>query len=410
MQPADSSQIGQRPRFPALDPEPPPHPWRRAGATLIVLVLAGAVSWLGYNLSGTAPHPHRRTVVSVSFARGLSGVVLAETPGSYLSETDMRTGKAVVFKKLGQFSSNPDPAVSADGKYLLDANIGQLVSLSSPGHLETVANGLSFTPGDMPGFMADPWSDHDTGVVELSYPVGSEDIQSNIPDAAVESVGTGRAVSLGPADSAAGDPRQAGAFIAVPKPGKPLPDGNQPDAKVVLADVGSRSRVLATSAQLSRVLGIRRGTPVTLVPGSNPQGSMVAVQVSAMSATSSGVVVNGGGIVVLSRDGKLLASASGTSGLAWSGWSHSGRTLALVGYGRDHPELVEWTVGGRSVTTTLRDSSQQGPSACAWSPDDTAVICDGGPRGNWLVIRSGTESVAAGQGQPLLWVDGRLSG
>jgi hypothetical protein len=411
MQPADSSQIGQRPRFPALDPEPPPHPWRRAGATLIVLVLAGLGSWLGYSLPGAAPRPHHRATVSVSFVRGLSGVVLAETPGSYLSETDMQTGKAVVFKNLGQFSSNPDPAVSADGRYLLDAAVGRLLYLSKLGHPQALQNQLSFVPGDMPGFMADPWSDHDAGVVELSYPVGSQDIQSTIAVAAVTSVRTGRALSLGSADSAAGDPRQAGAFIAVPKPGRPLPDGNQPDARVVLADVGARTRVLATAAKLSHVLGIKKGTAVSLVPGPNPQGSKVAVQVSRLTRSAGGTLIeNAGGIVVLSRTGALLGSAPGASGLAWAGWSHSGKTLAFIGYDRAGPELTEWTVGARSVTTPLHESSQQGPSACAWSPDDTAVICDGGLRGNWLVIRSGTESVAAGQGQPLMWVSGRLSG
>lgn len=406
MQPADSSQISPRPRFPALDPEPPIHPWRRAGATLIVL-LAGLGSWLGYTLSG--PAPHHSAVVSVSFVRGLAGVVLAETPGSYLSETDMRTGKVVVFRNFGQFSSNPDPAVSADDKYLLDVAVGRLLSLSSLGHPQTVPNALSFTPGDMPGFMADPWSDHDTGVVELTYPTyptGGGGLQSTIPVAAVNSARTGRAVSLGPADSAAGDPQQAGAFIAVPKPGQPLPNGNQPDAKLVLTDAGSRPRLLATTAQLNRVLGVKHGTATSLVPIPNPQGSMVAVEVSSLIGSN----YYSAGTVVLSRKGTVLGSQPGASGFAWAGWSHSGSMLAFVGYSRAGPEITEWTVGVRSVTTALPDSSRIGPTACAWSPDDAALICDGGPRGNWLVVRSGTESVTAGQGQPLFWTSGRLGG
>jgi hypothetical protein len=404
MQLADSSQIGQRPRFPALDPEPPPHPWRRVGTTLIALLAAGLGSWLGYSLSGSAAQLHHRAAVPVSFVRGLSGVVLAETPGSYLSETDMQSGKVVVFKNLGQYSSNPDPAVTADGRYLLDAAVGRLLSLSSLGHLQTVPNGLSFIPGDMPGFMADPWTDHDTGVVELTYPTDAEDLQATIPVAAVESVRTGRAITLGQADSAAGDPRQTGAFIAVPKPGQPFPNGNQPDTSLVLTDAGSRSRLLATTSELSHLVDIKHGTAVSLVPIPNPQGSMVAVQVSAMDGSS-------GGLVVLTRKAALLWSEPGEGGgLGWAGWSHSGKTLAFLGYDRAGPELIEWTVGARSVTTTLRDSSRQGPTSCAWSPDDTSVICDGGPRGNWLLIRSGTESVAAGQGQPLMWTSGRLGG
>jgi hypothetical protein len=404
MQPADSSQIGPRPRFPALDPEPPPRPWRRAGITLIIL-LAGLGSWIGYTLAGTVPH-HRSAAVPVSFVRGLTGVVLAETPGSYLSATDMQTGKAVVFKNLGQFSSNPGPAVSADGRYLLDANVAQLLSLSSLDHPRTVPNALSFSPGDMPGFTSSPWTGHDTGVVELHYPLAAGGLESTVPVATVESIRTGRAVSLGRADAAAGDPRQAGAFIAVPKPGAALPDGNQPDARLVLADAGARSRVLATAAQLSHLLGVKRATTVSLVPIPNPQGSMVAVAVVSVTGHND----NAAGIVVLSRKGKVLGWQLGASAFAWAGWSHSGSTLAFVGYSRAGPEITEWTVGIRSVTTALPESSEIGPTACAWSPDDAALLCDGGPHGNWLVVRSGTESVAAGQGQPILWASGRLAG
>jgi hypothetical protein len=369
--------------------------------------VAGLGSWLGYNMSGSAPRPHHRAAVSVSFARGLSGVILAETPASDLSETDMQTGKAVVFKKLGQFSSNPDPAVSADGRYLLDVAVGHLLSLSSLGNLQEVPNGLSFSPGDMPGFTSDPWTDRDTGVVELSYPTGNGGLQSTIAVAQVESVQTGSAVSLGPADSAAGDPRQKGAFIAVPKRGQPSPNGNQPDTSLVLTDAGSRSRLLATASQLSHAVGIKRGTAVSLVPIPNPQGSMVAVQVSSLVASNYQYAA---GIVVLSRNGALLGSQPGAGGFpSWAGWSHSGKTLAFLGYGNAGAELTQWTVGTRSITT-LHDSTQQGPTACAWSPDDSSVICNGGPRGNWLLIRSGTESVTAGQGQPLLWTGGRLGG
>jgi hypothetical protein len=397
MQSANSSHISQRPRFPALDPEPPPRRLRRVGAVLVVVILAGLGSWLGFTKSGTTPH--HSAVVPVSYVRGLTGVVLAEAPSSVLAATDMQAGKAVMLSNLGQFSSNPYPAVSADGKFLLDAAIGKLLSLASLSHPQTAPNALSFSPGNMPGSLADPWSDHDSGVVELNYPTGVQGLQSTIAVAAVESVRTGRAVSLGPADSAAGDPQQAGAFIAVPKRGKPFPNGLQPDGGIVLADAGARSRLLATTAQLNHALGNKRGTAVSLFPIPNPQGSMVAVQVLPISNGTAG-------IVVLSRNGALLGSQP--LGGGWAGWSHSGSTLAVADAGYAGAELTEWKIGASSVTTALHDSSRRGPTACAWSPDDTSVVCDGGPHGNWLVIRSGTESVTAGSGQPLVWVNGRL--
>ena len=209
---------------------------RPAVVMLIVVILAGFGSWLGYAQSGVTPH--RSTVVHVAHVRGLTGVVLAEAPSSVLSATDMQAGKAVMLSNLGQFSSNPNPAVSADGKFLLDAAIGKLLSISSLSHPQTTPNALSFSPGNMPGFLADPWSDHDASVVELSFPGGVQGLQLPTEVAAVESVRTGHAVSLGPADSAAGDPQHPGAFVAVPRPGRPLSNGIQPDGGVVLADVG----------------------------------------------------------------------------------------------------------------------------------------------------------------------------
>jgi hypothetical protein len=317
----------------------------------------------------------------------------------------METGRLALFKSLGQFSSNPNPAVSSDGKYLLDAAVGRLLSLSRPGHPESVPNALSFGAGNMPGFLANPWSDHDTGVVELSFPVVSGGLQATIPVVAVESVQTGHAVSFGPADSAAGDPLKEGAFIAVPKPGRPLSNGIQPDGRLILADAGAPPHLLATTAQLNHVLGNKPGATVSLIPIPSPLGSMVAVEVVALTDGPSG-------IVVLSRAGKLLGSEPlGTGFTTAIGWSHSGTVLAFANAGPAGAELTEWKIGDQSVTTALHDASAtKGPSACVWSPDDASVLCDGGPRGNWLVIRSGTESVTAGQGQPLAWTNGRLGG
>jgi hypothetical protein len=396
MESAEPSQVSPRPRFPALDPEPPPRPWRRVGAALVVFAVAGLSSWLGYAVSGQRTADHK-AAVSVPVARGLTGVVLSEAPGSFLSATDMQTGKVAVFRNFGQFSSNPDPAVSADGRYLLDVAVGRFLSLSVPGHPEAAANALSFSTGDMPGFMADPWSDHDTSVVELSYPVNGQGFQATIAVAEVESVRTGNAVSLGPADSAAGDPQHAGAFIAVPAIGKTLTNGFQPDARLILADAGAPSRVLATTAELNYALGNKPGTPLSISPIPNPQGSMVAVEVSSTTDGASGMVV-------LSRSGKVLGSEPG-GGVAVA-WSHSGAVLAFTDPSGGGAELTEWKIGVQSVTTTLDDATAP-PDACAWSPDDVSVVCDDGPRGRWLVIRSDTESVTAGQGQPLAWVSGR---
>jgi hypothetical protein len=148
------------------------------------------------------------------------------------------------------------------------------------------------------------------------------------------------------------------------------------------------------------VLGVAPRYGVTLAPFANRVGTMVAVAVRPVGGGP-------GGIVVLSRSGKILgfqAVAGGGSALAWS---RTGSALAYVGRGTYGAELTEWEIGGQS-TTSLLPVPFSHISECAWSPDDLSVLCGGRSDRSWYISQSGTTYVVPGHGQVLAWLAGRL--
>jgi hypothetical protein len=404
-QSAESPQAALRPRFPALDPEPPPRrPWRIAALALIVaLALAGGVSYAAFSPSGQ--HKHPAASAAISRASDFDGIVLAETNNNFLSLTDLRTGKEELLKGLGVFGENPAPVVSADHNFLIDPDTGKVISLSSELHPAVVPNHLSFYPGTTASY---PWSDHDSYIVESTNPNNAIGLSANL-DATVQSVQTGNSIDLGAADNPVGDPQQAGAFFAVPAPGNlPAPGLNAPapDSQLVLADTGAATQVLATSGTLTDILGFTPGTAVTLVPLVNRQGTMVAVQVAAANQTSSPA-----GIVVLSRSGTVLGAepieGGGSAAVSWSG---DGSMLAFVSAAKSGLELVQWKIAAKAITRTPFPKRYL-VGECFWSPDNSAVLCrpfPGQPTVSWVVVASGRAHVLAEQGLVLAWLSGRL--
>jgi hypothetical protein len=403
---AGSPEIQPRPRFPALDPEPPRSPWRilrRVAIPIVVLLAVG----LGYTLRPQpGPDPKSKAAAAAAGVRpgsvgaaALSGIVLAVTPAGYLSETDLATGKVEVLRKLGLFQTEPPPVVSPDGKYLVDADTGKLVSLGSPLDPSPAANKLLFQPGNQPAFLLDPWSDHDASVGVLEYSAGF----STTSTVQVQSVRTGAAYDLGALDTAAGDPQRTGAFVILPTSAAPTEEGVQADASLVLRDDGRPRRLLATAAALGHDIGMVKGTPLTLLPVPNPQGTMVAVQVGS-------IATNGpGGIVVLSRTGKVLGVQPATPGGMWSlAWSAAGRTLAFLDQGATGTEITRWEVGQQTMTTGLNVSGAV--SGCLWSAGGQSLLC-GGNHLTWIVSPPSTQTpttVLKGDGQALAWLGGRL--
>ena len=404
-QSAEQDQVAPRPRFPALDPEPPRRSRRGAALALTVtLAVAGGVSYAVLSPAGSPKQPAATPVVSRT--SDFTGIVLAETSSGVLSLTDLRTGKEDLLKGLGPVGGMP--AVSADDKLVLDPGTGKVFSLANKLHPATVPNQLSFSANITAGY---PWSDHDSYVLLLP-PSGSFGYAGN-GDATLQSVQTGATIDLGVAADAAGDPQQAGAFFSVPASGQPPATSDQPgpDSQVVLADAGAARQVLATAAALTHVLGFAPGTAVTLGPAVNPQGTMVAVEVAANNRAQSP-----SGVVVLGRSGQVL----GTTAIAGGGstaisWSADGGSLAFI----SGADLVQWKIGANAMTRTRLPKGFFFPDECVWSPDSSAVLCGafrilprnqslGTGTESWVVIASGRAHVLGEHGLVLAWLSGQL--
>jgi hypothetical protein len=163
LQPADPSQPAARPRFPALDPEPPRRPWRIARPVLALIVVAATVG-LGYVALSTGRH--RKDPIPVSLASPFSGTVLGESAAGVLTLTDLRTGNAKSLISQGEFGTDPPPVLSPDGKYFFDQATGKTLSLADPLHPLAVQNSLNLQPGAA-SYLASPWTGDDADMIVM---------------------------------------------------------------------------------------------------------------------------------------------------------------------------------------------------------------------------------------------------
>jgi hypothetical protein len=406
-QSAESYDVAPRPRFPALDPEPPRRPRRAAALALIVtLALAGGVIYATLSPGGS----HRQVAAPVvNRASDFNGIVVAESSSGELSLTDLRTGREDLLQGAGEFGGML--AVSADDKFLIDPGTAKVLSLTDVLHPATVPNQLSFATNITASY---PWSDHDSYVLLLP-PALSYGYVGN-GDATLQSVQTGATIDLGVGDDAAGDPEQAGAFLSVPASGTPPAISNLqgPDSQLVLADAGASTQVLATAAALTAVLGFAPGSAVTLQPVVNPQGTMVAVEVAADNKSQSP-----SGIVVLGRSGQVLGAAPITGGGSTvMSWSSAGTSLAFVSGRASGLELVQWKTSAKAMTRTPFPKRYLA-GQCVWAPDNSAVLCGafnllsrarslGPATESWIVFASGRAHVLGERGLVLAWLSGHL--
>lgn len=375
-------------------------------ALIVTLALAGGVIY--GTLSPGGSHGHA-AAPAVSRTSDFNGIVLAESGSGELSLTDLRTGKEDLLKGAGGFGETA--AISADDKFLLDPGSGKVLSLTDEFHPAAVPNRLSFSPNSTASY---PWSDRDSYVLLL--PAALTFGYSGNGDATLQSVHTGATIDLGVADYAAGDPQQAGAFLSVPASGTPpvISNVQGPDSRLVLADAGASTRVLASSAALTDVLGFAPGTAVTLQPVVNPQGTMVAVEVAADNKAQSP-----SGVVVLSRSGQVLGAAPITGGGSTvMSWSAAGTSLAFVSARASGLELVQWKIGANAKTITPFPKRYL-PGQCVWAPDNSAVLCGAfnvlsrnqalsTATESWVVFASGRAHVLGERGLVVAWLTGHL--
>jgi hypothetical protein len=410
MRGADQGGLG-RPRFPALDPEPPPRTWWwRVTVSAAVLAVAAGVAaavafWPFSARSARAGTAARRPGLPAAIDRGR---IVALNPAGYLALSDPDGTRVTRVSALG----DPGQSVAAapDGRYLSLGN----------GQLAVVRNGatLAAYPSKVPlssqyaAAWPDSFANHDRDLIML-LDYGNSGYSAQNPVMAFP-LATGSSSSLGTADSAAGDAQSAGAFVSVAAPATASVTATQvsPDSRIELRDAGRPAVVLATAGALDRALGQSRNNPVQLVPYPDPQGDKVAVVVQPVAGSP-----DGSGIVVLGRAGRVLAAAAtpfGVQGIP--AWSPTGTEIAYVSTGNTGPALFLWTIGrpaaARAFPSAASAASAGGSySWCVWSPDGRSVLCASmvpGNRGDWVVASSSAGMMLAvrGPGLPLAWLPG----
>jgi hypothetical protein len=381
---------GGRPRFPALDPEPPPRPWwQRLAVPAAVLVLAGAVVTIVRFWPFSPGGPSRAwldlgggRVVSVTPA---GGVVLSGPGGGHVTRA----------RGLGNVGDMV--AVSPDSRYLSLFN-GQVVIVRHGPALAAYPAKVPLSSETTTAW-PDPFADQDRALIMLQD-YGT--VTGSSSPASVVSLATGRPVPLGAGEHVAGDPRSAGAFVSVPAPSKPSATSAQlgPDSRIELRDAGRPPVLLATAATLNRALGKPPGTAASLAGFPSPSGSEVAVTVRPAAGGTAGVVV-------MARGGQVLASIRARlGGQSVPVWSPSGRSLAYLGTSATGgPQLNIWSAGGPAVTGKLPYVAGV-YSACVWSPGGTAVLCPGTGGSRWAVARArdGHAVAVQGTGLPVAWL------
>jgi len=382
----------RRQRFPALDPEPPPRPWwQRLGMPAGVLAIAGTVvtAVLFWPFSSGAPR-------SAAWAALADGRIVAVTPAGGFALSDPAGGHVT---RPGGLGSVGDLVAAAPGNRLIALFNGQVVRVR-PGPALAPYPAKVPLSSETSVAWPDPFADQGRAlVILLDYGTLTGSTSNPI---SVVSLATGERASLGAGEHVAGDPRAAGAFVAVAAPARPSATlvRATPDSRIELRDAARPPFLLATSGSLNRALAEPSGTPVALSAYPAPSGARVAVTVRPVAGRTAA------GVVVLTRGGRIIGSVRATLGAqSIPVWSPSGRSLAYLSAGTGgSAQLSIWSQGRRIVISKLPYPGRA-YSTCVWSPDGGAVLCAAGGK-RWAITRaSGGHAVTVrGTGFPVAWL------
>jgi WD40 repeat protein len=179
-----------------------------------------------------------------------------------------------------------------------------------------------------------------------------------------------------------------------------------PDASVQLRIAGRPPLLLGTAATFARDLGLPQKTPLTLTPYPSPSGSTVAVMVAPITG-------RGGGVVILSRAGRLITTISRSAEFIGAlSWSPSGTTFAFnEKTSRGQDGLGFWSMGGRLTIRTIPHGAYYGPAV--WSPDGKWVLVAASRSQNpnaafthWVIMPAAGGPIVSltGPGTPISWI------
>jgi hypothetical protein len=332
------------------------------------------------------------------------GRILSITQGQFLAISDLRGHRPTQLSSLGKFS--PAPAPTLDNRYLVTP-YDQLIAFSAQGR-PAVTPMSNFNQNYFSGYWstvsAEPLADHDHDVV-----LNSGGYNSGNNPVGISSLTTGKVYSPWQADDAAGDPRAAGIFasVAAPLHATSNPGNSFPDASVQLLDLGRPRVVLASAAQLNRDVQLPASTPTLFFPYPSPDGNTVAIVVRPITAP--GASSDSGGVVVVTRTGRKLASFGG-GGVISPAWSPASTSLAFTASSGAGSVLHVWNSSGPSAAQDIPNAVGKLYSDCVWSPAGAWILCaapganDAGQ--NWVVAAAsgGPLVVTHGPGFPIAWL------
>jgi hypothetical protein len=371
---------------------------RRAVRLLLVVVAIGALTVAIVTAvnapSGSAPGSGLGVPSAV---RALRGLVIAQGPGGTfaLSRPD-GSHRAAVPKR---------PLAPADNALVVGSG-GQVVAVA-PGRVPSpvlapgapvIASGAS---------APEPLADGGKAIVVVGRPSGPGFLSS----VSVVTIAGDRSISLGTADSAAGDPAALGAFVAVVATlqrhiSRPGQGGVLSDSRVELRDEGHPPVALADAAALNQAVHEDPGLRVNLGLFPDHDGGKVAVVLNPTGGAESNAAV-----VILDRGGRVVGSiGSGSGPIQYTPvyWSPDNTSLAFSSF--DSVGVTLTVVDSRYETTGQGFETPTSVNGCTWSPDSSWLLClaTSPAIDDWVIARndralSPIYSIP-GRGVPVAWL------
>jgi hypothetical protein len=419
---------GRRPLrpFPALDPEPPRRltgrslRWPAIACVVAAVVAAAFLAWPSSSPSASGP-------AQAPFADRDGLVVFEQQPSGMLGTAAPDGSHLVRLAQVGALQGNDLPVAASDGRYLVNQE-GQLVTMgpAGPASISDLGASAGLGAGDQGasyGWADVSFADGSRYVVATTCDLASLASQSWV--AALIPTAGGKVRMLGTVTDAVGDPGSAAAIVSGPVSASEASSAGEcygpeitPDKALELRGPGRAARTIVSAAELKKVLGWPSATPVLLYADPDPGGSRLALRVVVDTMPEQRAPRQA--VVVISRDGRILAHMPLPAASGIMQWSPDGQRIALCRASPGVPSSVSvWSPGQGSRTVVLPGRHDVACSQLLWSPDGSQLIyaawatehglteADNLQHG-WTVIdlRSGRVHDVTAPGQPAAWLPG----
>jgi hypothetical protein len=419
---------GRRPLrpFPALDPEPPRRlTWRSLRWPAVACAVAGVVAAAFLAWPSSSPSASRSAPVPFADRDGL--VVFEQQPSGMLGTAAPDGSHLVRLTQIGALQGTDLPVAADDGRYLVNQE-GQLVTMgpAGPASISDLGASAGLGAGDQAasyGWADVSFADGSKYVVAIACNLASFTSQSWVADLIPTVGGKGR--MLGTVTDAVGDPGSAAAIVSGPVSASAASSAGEcygpeltPDKALELRGTGRAARTIVTAAELKSALGWPPGTPVLLSADPAPGGSRLALRV--VVDPPPGQPASRQAVVVISRDGRILAHMPLPAARVVAQWSPDGQRIGLCWASPGTPSTVSvWSPGQGRRTIVLPGHHDVMCNQLLWSPDGSQLLyaAQATNRGlteaddlqhGWTVIdlRSGRVQDVTAPGQPAAWLPG----